>query len=135
VPVVVSVPHSGTRTLLRHLQNTYEGPERETGPWHIYHFGQHDEDIAAYEGHADIPLRRPVDVMISWLNREKDLGELFEAMERMAAYRGPATFHWVETLPIRLGHSPSERVHDREELAEVFAHSVSERVMALYGDH
>lgn len=111
MPVVISVPHSGSRSLLRHLHNTYEGPERETGPWHIYHFGQHDEDIECFEGHADIPVRDPAAVMASWLKRGKSLRDLFEAMERMAAYRKPHTVHRTEDLPLVIGHVPGGELH------------------------
>lgn len=136
MPVVFSVAHSGTRSRLRHLQNTCTGPEKETGPWSIRHFGEHDEEIEGFEGPVEIPVRNPVDVMISWLKRGKPLSKLFEAMERMAAYENPqATIRRTEELPIVMGHVPGGRGLHRETLRRFFVHHVSEKVLRLYEAH
>lgn len=61
--MIISVPHSGTRSLREYL-----GQE---GYWH---FGQNDPDIKVFEGHADIPIRNPIDVAISWDARYPTVG-------------------------------------------------------------
>lgn len=135
MPVVISVPHSGSRSLLRHLQLLRIGPEE--GPEHIYHFGEHDEDIASYAGAVHIPLRNPVDVMLSWMSRNKPLRGLFAAMERMAEYDNPnVTLHRAEELPIRMGGGTGAgQFLDRATLSRVLAHHVSSRVLEFYQTH
>lgn len=62
--MIISVPHSGTRSLREHLARY--------GYWH---FGQNDADIANYDGRADIPIRNPVDIAVSWEARYQDNGD------------------------------------------------------------
>ena len=59
--MIISVPHSGTRSLMEYLG--------EDGYWH---FGQNDADIRTYDGVADIPVRHPVDIAVSWEARYLD---------------------------------------------------------------
>lgn len=132
--VVASVPHSGSRSLLTYLRSICVEPELSEGPAHIYHFGQFDEEIQSCPFPVHIPVRDPVDVVISWLNRDKNLTELFLAMESMAAYDHPlATKHIVEDLPLIVGAEPATgRVYDRIVVAKTLADNVSSRVLGFY---
>lgn len=128
--VIASVPHSGTQALLRHLRALDPNPE---GPAHIFHFGQHDAEIQACEFPLHVPVRNPVDTMISWLNRDKDLQGLYLAMEIMADHANPlTTWHKIEDVPVVAEPSPPIRVYDRADLARIFAASVSAKVRAQY---
>ena len=54
--MIISVPHSGTRSLKDRLgMDTH---------WHFN--SVYDDRIRDFEGHAHIPIRNPIDVAISW---------------------------------------------------------------------
>jgi hypothetical protein len=62
-PVIVSVPHSGTRSLVKMLELNEPGPP-------LQHFGQHDGHMSRLgELHLHIPIRDPMLVCYSWCRR------------------------------------------------------------------
>ena len=131
--VVVSVPHSGTQALLRHLRALSVEPERSEGPAHIFHFGQHDAEIQACIFPLHVPVRNPIDTMISWLNRDKSLDALFLAMEVMSEHVIQlTTWHKIEDLPVVGDPTPDIRVYDRTDLARTFRTNVSKAVRDQY---
>lgn len=95
----MSVPHSGTRSLLEHL-----GEER------YWHFGQNDANLAEYDGHIDIPIRNPIDVAISWDARyvneygTKTPKYLLEGLDKMldliSSNPERCTLYRMEDLPV-----------------------------------
>jgi len=103
--MIISVPHSGTRSLRDHLQFN--------GYWH---FGQNDADIRIFTGHADIPIRNPIDIARSWDARYLDeegkgpqgmlikFDMMFEFIDKHHDYR-----LWkIEDLPVNIGKGPDK---------------------------
>ena len=74
--VVVSVPHSGTRTLVE--ISGYEANQHRL-PGVYWHFGTNDNLLRAHKIHAHIPIRNPLDVAASWASRGKT-GNVMAAM-------------------------------------------------------
>lgn len=87
--VVVSVPHSGTRTLVRLL-------DLETH----FHFG--DIDLSSVRpGDVHVPIRHPIDVAMAWARRGKPLDDMLERYALMMDYldhRSPWLYR-MESLP------------------------------------
>lgn len=106
--MVFSVPHSGTRSLLRYLGFT--GINHRTNS---LHFGYDDKAINAYKGLIQIPLRPLADIVSSHLAR--GLGETFpfKSYELLLEYV-KNTSNRVKLYPIeglkgiRLGHKPKD---------------------------
>jgi len=98
--MVISVPHSGTRSLCRYL-------DPKTGhSFSYWHFGQNDPDIDIFEGHTHIPIRHPVDIAISWDARyateeTKSAEDMLTRLERMLAFikSHRVTLYRIEDLP------------------------------------
>src|SRR5690606_10427939 len=89
--VVVSVPHSGTRTLLSITGiNAREQGLVGAGTW--WHFGAHELLLEKYEPWAHIPIRHPLNVAESWASRRK-AGDVINAM--LNHYR--CMFRYLET--------------------------------------
>lgn len=107
---VISVHHSGTRTLVRHLGiDTHQ------------HFIDSDAEIRAYyPGRGDlvhIPIRHPMSVASSWARKEKPVERLIGQYRSMFEYldREAPTLHRMEDLPRLAGaDDPGERDPDRE---------------------
>jgi len=101
--MVISVPHSGTRSLRDHL-----------GLDGYWHWNLNDADINRYEGLAHIPVRDPFDISISWMARyptepEKNQKGLLTTLDKMIAYthqRPRTQFHVIEELPLNVGKGP-----------------------------
>lgn len=101
--MIVSVPHSGTRTLLKVLKNH---------PWltpnRYYHFIDHAAQIRTYDGPVDIPLRNPVDILLAWQARGKDPKKALTYIDQMIDYvtnhNPQARLHKIEDFQERLGH-------------------------------
>ena len=95
---VVSVPHSGTRTLVEHL-NAYTK----------YHF--HNSVVISPRDEIHIPIRHPMSVARSWAERGKAFSGLLEAYRAMFRYMegddATYTLHPVEGLSGRVGASDS----------------------------
>lgn len=96
--VIISVPHSGTRSLVEQLQL---GPAPQRSRW--WHFVQHADEIKARQVHAHIPVRDPLDVARSWARRNQTgqpLEQLLEHYARMFAFitSRPHTLHHMESL-------------------------------------
>lgn len=72
------------------------------------HFGDHDKFLATYTGHADIPIRRPESILMSW-QADKFLGDEHEALRRIDLLiewttNRPDTQFWViEKQPLVVG--------------------------------
>ena len=113
--MVISVPHSGTRSLRDHLG--FDG---------YWHFGQNDPDIILFTGKAHIPVRDPFDVAMSWESRYpreqyKGAAEMLLRFDLMLEYvhNRPDTVFWlVDDLPIHEGKGPKHWAKDRKRRGE-----------------
>lgn len=99
----MSVPHSGTRTLVEYLALS----GRDQGlPGRWWHFGNNEGRLRRFRIHAEIPLRNPLDVARSWAQRGKTgrpQDALLRAYQEMFAWladnAGHFTLHRMEDLP------------------------------------
>ena len=95
--VVVSVPHSGTRTLVKHLGIGHNSPR---GRWMHFGYDPDEPRIKSGKYHLHIPIRHPLEVTKSWARRDKNINRLVEAYESMFSHLDQAhTFHKMEDLP------------------------------------
>lgn len=116
---MISVPHSGTRTLVEHLG--YRASEQGlSGAGNWWHFGGRFDPLIARNRHwAHIPVRHPLDIAASWARRHRtgkvveDLirryGRMFEYMDRDDVNY---TLYRMEDLPKLMGvneHVPEDR--------------------------
>lgn len=131
--MIISVPHSGTRSLCYHLNN-------EQWTYTYWHFGQNKADVDQFCGVADIPIRNPIDVAISWDSRYRDNDgvhsidymiwnfELMFQFIRGACSRYSVNLHKIEDLPLleKSKGPPSEfretRTSPRIEALKAFLH-------------
>lgn len=107
--VVVSVPHSGTRTLVKHLQiNDNPGVPGISAKW--WHFGASNPGIRVLlkrlDLYAHIPVRNPMDVAASWASRRKTGNPLANLIHRyrlmfdwMEESEGRFTLYRIEDIP------------------------------------
>jgi hypothetical protein len=110
--IVISVPHSGTRTLMDYLK-IYATEQGLWGAGEWWHFGgRFDPLIARNPHHAHIPIRHPLDVAASWARRHrtgKPFEDLIRRYGRMFAYMADPehefTLHRMEDLPRLRGMS------------------------------
>jgi hypothetical protein len=88
---VVSVPHTGTRSLARSL-----------GVMQFYHFGQNDRDIANLS-HFHFPMRDPLATSLSWrgYQLDRDSFDEFRRWELAIAWMADHdhTVHMIEDYP------------------------------------
>lgn len=112
MPCVLSVHHSGTRTLVKHLGiDTHQ------------HFVESDAEIRAYyPGRGDlvhIPIRHPMAVAASWARKDKPVDRLIGQYDSMFEYLGQESpvLHRVEDLPRLAGtDDPGDRDAERERI-------------------
>ena len=108
---MVSVPHSGTRTLLEHT-GLYPplAKDRTNDMWtrrpRWLHFGvpHHRDIMTRHKPFAHIPIRHPRAVCQSWARRYSEgnpVGKLIKAYDSMFTYleTHDAKFYRVEDLP------------------------------------
>lgn len=130
---MVSVPHSGTRTLLAITGlNAREQGLDGGGTW--WHFGAHELLLAKYKPHAHIPIRHPLDVARSWASRLKPdnpLGNMLMHYRAMFEYlQGhEATFYRMEDLPRLEGTNDHDEVPEDAERVKQFQDAVREHVI------
>lgn len=95
--VVVSVPHSGTRSLRALLA------ERGMDVTTHFHFNEYEKVIKG--NHVHIPIRHPLSVAESWARRKRrshnpeHLIECYKNMFEFLASDHPRTVYCMETLP------------------------------------
>ncbi len=96
--MIVSVPHTGTRTLQRVL-----------GEVQLWHFGQNEAQFEAIDEHIDFPIRDPLATSISWRSFQSDRDDMgeFDRWDRAIAYLKdrPHTVHRMEDHPVLEGQS------------------------------
>lgn len=120
--VVISVPHSGTRTLQQYLET-----ERGLGPVKHYHFNLHPVDIATFLQRRGVtgyvPLRNPFDIADSWrrrypTDRSQSPALLNEALimmiEYVDKYSDNIELVKMEDLPVLAGVGPEDDVVPEE---------------------
>ena len=111
--IVVSVPHSGTRSLCTHL-GLFRG---DGGNGYEYlHWGQNDADINTLTGRVHIPIRHPLSVARTWDGRypsaegvkggNHSIENMLWRLEQMLAFI--ATYHdrclwYMEAIDLRVG--------------------------------
>lgn len=89
---MASVPHSGTRSLVKYL-DLAEAPAVCVAKGSWIHFGRLDDALNLYP-FTHIPIRHPMDVAKSWAQRPKTgdpLGSLIKSYTRM--------FEWIDANP------------------------------------
>lgn len=112
---VVSVPHSGTRTLVAHLgASTHQ---------HFYPLTGAYNGSNVRHGMIHIPIRHPMSVAESWARRGKSLDNLIERYIGMFRYLsdGPAQIYRIESLP-RLRGTNDSGVRRNKFLPEIAAY-------------
>lgn len=130
---MVSVPHSGTRTLLAVTGiNAREQGMHGSGTW--WHFGANDDLLEKYQPYAHIPIRHSLDVAKSWASRVKPNGALDRLLNH---YR--VMFEYLETHPATLyrmedaqridGTHEHDDVPEDQERIKRFQDAVSEQVI------
>lgn len=95
---IVSIPHSGTRTLTEVL-----------GKKRFYHF-HHDIEI---KGVIHVPVREPLDHAVSWVCYEGALdnaGGFFQQFEKMLEHKDQAVFYRMEDYPKLKGFGPKRPI-------------------------
>lgn len=95
--IVCSVPHSGTRTLVQHLNGKLAQSPR--GGW--LHFDYDDGLLKKHKHlHLHIPIRDPMQVATSWARRDKNPDAMVRAYESMFNHLDrPHTLHKIEDIP------------------------------------
>lgn len=97
--MIISVRHSGTRTLLH--QHGLLGK----GLSHFWHFGEHDAQIEKFTGHADVPIRNAFDILASWRKRGLDPNGAIDAIRKLIRFvstHPDVTLHVTERAPVRI---------------------------------
>jgi len=129
----VSVPHSGTRTLLEHTGlHAPSARERDTTEWSRrpgwLHFGvpHHRDLLARNKPFAHIPVRHPKSVCASWCRRYDEgnpVGKLIKAYDAMFKYleTHDAKFYRVEDLPKLAGGDDWPEKQNLKGLNEFYA--------------
>jgi hypothetical protein len=99
--VIVSVPHTGTRTLQRIL-----------GVATIYHFCQNEREFTQIDEPIDFPIREPLATSLSWRNYQPDREDMdeFRRWDAAIAYLSehPHTIHRMEDHPVLDGKGPTD---------------------------
>ncbi len=106
----MSVPHSGTRTLVEHLGLRAADQRLRGGRWWHFGYPEHEKYLRYYKTvHLHIPVRNPLDVAKSWARQEKNIHRLLEAYESMFTngLNREHTLHQVELLPRLAGANDS----------------------------
>lgn len=131
--MIISVPHSGTRTLTEVL-----------GEKRFYHF-HHDIEI---KGVIHVPVREPLDHAVSWVCYEGHLehaGCFFRQFDRMYELRDRAIFYRMEDYPRLKGFGPKRPIRQllqdkdyeslRKEIPEFFEWIEVPHVRDFYRDY
>jgi hypothetical protein len=100
---IISVPHSGTRSLQKFLGLTA-----------YWHWGLHDQDIYQHSELIHVPIRDPLKVLMSWARRypnekEKTGASVLALLDKQIEYtkgRKDTHFYVVEDLPFHIGNGP-----------------------------
>lgn len=108
IPVVVSVPHNGTRTLVQHLELGDNSPR---GRWMHFDYYLDEPLIGSGRYHLHIPLRHPMDVAESWARRGKNIEKLVSSYQAMFRHLEDQqhTLHRMEDIPCLAGTEDSDR--------------------------
>lgn len=131
--VVVSVPHSGTRTLVKHLGIRAE-EQGLSGQGSHWHFNRTVYSLLKLNIVAHIPIRHPLDVARSWANRNitgDAKAAMLDAYDWMLRFieRSPerCRFHRMEDIAVLAG--AGEWSDPNAARVEVFQDAVRERVI------
>lgn len=117
-PIVISVPRSGTRSLMDVF-----------GFDHYEHFARGRSGIVGIENLAYIPVRHPMDVAASWSNAGWELENLLGAYDNMFLYmdQRKCCLHKTEDLSVVIGEG--EGALDDRDRVEEFRDAVLEKVV------
>lgn len=110
--MICSVPHTGTRTLIKHL-----GVSEES----YLHYGRHDDAIAKLDEHIHFPIRDPLAVTITWrvMTRNRGIANYGDPYDEFRMWDCAIkhlktvshTIYKIEDLPILDGISPRDHLH------------------------
>ena len=105
--MILSVPHTGTRSLIKIL-----------GASGHHHFLQNEGDFESLTQHVDFPVRDPLDTSISWRSHQCDREDFDEfrrweaAISYLSNYPHGVTFHVMENYGTREGTGPGHWAKD-----------------------
>ena len=127
--VVMSVPHSGTRTLVEHLGITPKEQGMIGGRW--WHFGYHDYLLDRYKTvHLHIPVRYPLDVAYTWARQGKNLQRLLDAYASMFRHLDRShTLHKIEDLPRLAGYSDNQHLTGNPTRIAEYKDTITQQVL------
>lgn len=133
---VLSVPHTGSRTLLKHLGiDSWEDHVQNGG---LLHFGYDDQRIKLLpKGPVAIPVRNPIATLQSWYSRRLSLDRgVSRCMARLVSYTNLyAEYFPVERLEGRIGAS-SRRLREARKAAETaWERLKTPEIEAFYGQY
>ena len=139
MPKIISVPHSGSRSLIKHVN----GGEYRVG--RLYHFGDHDSYIKEWDGKVAIPLRNPIDTVTSWRVRNRPLKDLARRYHLLLDYvnlhvkeigKGKRIrLYKVEDLPYRVGEKPESRLVSPRLSIKFVKELLSDEIKEFYRKH
>lgn len=137
--VVVSVPHSGTRTLVKHLRlNDEPGVPGVSSKW--WHFGASNPGIKVLlkrpDLYAHVPVRNPMDVAASWAQRRKTGDPLANLIHRyrlmfdwMAGAEGRFTLYRIEDIPPLVGTGEHKDAEPNQRRIAQYQSAVREQIV------
>jgi len=127
--LIISVPHSGTRSLRKHLAQKWDLSWEPEDPHFsrrvtFWHFGMNDPDIDEWDGEVHVPLRDPIKVALSWESRyQNEAGhttdDMLRAFNKMIQWTQgrDVTFWHTSKLPHKVGAGPEHPArNDRAEM-------------------
>lgn len=130
IDVVCSVPHSATRSLVKHL-----GFERNSPRGHWLHFGYCLDDPVLHKYHLHIPIRNPMEVARTWGRQAKNIEGLLKAYESMFYHLNiEHTLYKMEDMPRLDGLNDAPEL--RKDTAQVHEYQriIQEKVVDKHGE-
>lgn len=127
--LVISVPHSGTRTLVKHLGiKTHQ----HFNPGHLKNrYGGRGNDV-------HIPIRNPIDVAESWARRMKPIDKLVSIYGTMFHYldhtKDNPTLHKMEDLPRLAGTDDWDRQEGNLAIVHEYKDTITDQVIKPHID-
>lgn len=112
--MIVSVPHTGTRSLIKIL-----------GAAGNHHFCQNEGDFTVLKQHIDFPVRDPLDTCISWRSYQCDREDMDEfrrweaAIDYLEDYPHGVTYYVMEHYGTREGRGPAHWSKDALEARDL----------------
>lgn len=103
--MIVSIPHTGTRTLVNVLNDD-----------DIVHFDKHHTNVLRrLSGPIHVPIRDPLESLASYIaysypRNDEYIERATIAVDYLSSYLGDVTYHVVEDIDIREGRGPTHPI-------------------------